>query len=88
MPEPTTSHRADAFEPSVPAPGDELEELRLRVQAQDRLIEAMIDENADIHELRRRNQQLEQYVGKLLAVPGVQGALRIRHRVLRRPDPA
>ncbi|MCP4435909.1 MAG: hypothetical protein GY812_10515 [Actinomycetia bacterium] len=66
----------------------ELEELRLRVAAQDRLIEAMVDENADIHELRRRNHQLEQYVGKLLTLPGVQAALKVRRKVLRRPEPA
>jgi hypothetical protein len=31
----------------------ELQELRLRVAAQDRLIAAMLDENEQIHELRR-----------------------------------
>lgn len=32
---------------------EELRELRLRVAAQDRLIAAMLDENEQIHELRR-----------------------------------
>jgi hypothetical protein len=65
----------------------EIEQLRLRIEAQDRLIEAMLAENADIHELRRRNHQLEQYVGKLLALPGVQAALKVRRTLLRRPGP-
>ncbi len=65
----------------------ELDDLRLRVAAQDRLIEAMLSENADIHALRRRNHELEQYLGKLLSFPPVRVALKVRRRILRRPDP-
>jgi hypothetical protein len=67
--------------------GEELAALRVKVSAQQRLIDAMIEENADIHELRRRNHELEQYVGKLLGYPPVQAALKVRRRVLRRADP-
>lgn len=66
---------------------EELAALRVKVAAQQRLIDAMIEENADIHELRRRNHELEQYVGKLLGYPPVQAALKVRRRVLRRADP-
>ena len=66
---------------------EELEALRLKVSTQQRLIDAMIEENADIHELRRRNHELEQYVGKLLGYAPVQLALKVRRRLLRRPDP-
>ena len=76
---------ATSGDPSVES---ELADLQLRLAAQDRLIEAMVDENAEIHELRRRNHQLEQYVGRLLELPGVQAALKVRRRVLRRTEPA
>lgn len=79
-----TEDQTDAVAGDQPEEG--VEQLRLRVEAQDRLIEAMVAENADIHELRRRNHQLEQYVGKLLSLPGMRGALRLRRKVLRRPD--
>ncbi len=39
--------------PDETASADELRELRLRVAAQERLIAAMIDENEQIHQLRR-----------------------------------
>ena len=65
----------------------ELEELRLRVAAQDRLIEAILAENDDIHVLRRRNHELEQYMGKLLGSAPAQAALKVRRRILRRPTP-
>jgi hypothetical protein len=64
----------------------ELDELRRRVAAQDRLIEAMLAENVQIHHLRNRNHELEQYVGRMLAVPGVRGALSVRRRLLGRPS--
>jgi hypothetical protein len=81
---PTEPHNADTT--TVSRTTTELEELRARVAAQDRLIESFISENEDIHALRQRNHQLEQYVGKLLGVPGVRGALKVRRRLLGRPD--
>lgn len=68
------------------SPDAELEELRLRVAAQDRLIDSFVAQNADIHELRRRNDQLERYLGRLLSMPAVQHALRLRRRISGRGD--
>jgi hypothetical protein len=65
----------------------ELEDLRLRVAAQERMIEAIIEENDDIHSLRRRNLDLEAQVGRLLGNRPAQLALKLRRRILRRPDP-
>ncbi len=73
-------------EPGGPVVTAELEALRARVAAQDRLIAAMLEESEDIHELRRRNHQLEQYIGRILAVPGVRGALKVRRRLMGRSD--
>lgn len=64
----------------------EIDDLRARVAAQDRLIDSFLAENEDVHALRQRNHQLEQYVGRLLGVPGVRGALKVRRRLLGRPD--
>ena len=75
-------------DPPRAAEREELEELRSRVAAQQRLIEAMLDENADIHELRRRNHELEQYMGRLLAFAPVRAAIKIRRRILHRPEAA
>ncbi|MCB1270089.1 MAG: hypothetical protein M9942_06910 [Microthrixaceae bacterium] len=65
-------------------PEEELEELRARVEAQQRMIDAIREENQDIHELHRRNQQLEQYVENLMSVPGLRAALGLRRRLLKR----
>lgn len=84
--EPLTEQIRPSAEPDVLPGRAELDELRQRVAAQDRLIEAILAENEDIHALRRRNHQLEQYVGRILGVPGVRKALEVRRRLLGRSD--
>jgi hypothetical protein len=64
--------------------GAELRTLRLRVGSQERLIAAMIEENEEIHALRRRNHQLELYLGRVLDLAPVRLALRLRQRLRRR----
>jgi hypothetical protein len=90
--QPVTESATQRSTGSVVAPDgrpelDELDELRLRVAAQDRLIEAILAENEDIHALRRRNHELEQYMGKLLGSAPAQAALKVRRKILRRPAP-
>ena len=85
----SSSSTADPATEAAVTPDEraELEELRLRVAAQDRLIEAILAENDDIHALRRRNHELEQYMGKLLGSAPAQAALKVRRKILRRPAP-
>lgn len=64
----------------------ELAELRLRVAAQDRLIAAIIEENEDIHQLRRRNADLERRFHMIRSVLPVRLLRAVRSR-LRPADP-
>ena len=71
----------DAGASSAPAGTSELDRLRLRVAAQDRLIAAMLEENEDIHRLRRRNWELEQRFQRLRSTFPVNVVLGARRRV-------
>ncbi len=71
----------DAGASAAPAGTAELDRLRLRVAAQDRLIAAMLEENEDIHRLRRRNWELEQRFQRLRSTFPVNLVLGARRRV-------
>jgi hypothetical protein len=77
---------AEAATPASPEgepvdPADELERLRMRVAAQDRLVAALLEENEDIHALRRRNAELEQRFADFTSMPPVRLALGVRNRL-------
>lgn len=77
-----------------PADTAELRELRLRVEAQDRLIAAMLEENESIHELRRSNGELAALYHRwrdrrsFAAVMGAWGQVKgVRRKLLGEPSP-
>lgn len=67
--------------PATAVEASEVDELRLRVAAQDRLIAAMLEENEDIHRLRRRNWELEQRFQRMRSTFPVNVVLGLRRRV-------
>lgn len=62
----------------------ELTELRLRVAAQDRLIEAMLEENESIHEIRRNMSELARLYDRLRRSRVVAALLVLRARLRQR----
>lgn len=60
---------------------EELAELRLRVEAQDRLIAAMLEENVSIHELRRSTDELARIYHRFRGTPLFDKALEVRARL-------
>lgn len=63
------------------AESDELRTLRQRVEAQDRLIAAMLDENEQIHDLRRSTHAVARIYHRYHASPAFATALGAWRRV-------
>lgn len=59
----------------------ELQELRLRVAAQDRLIAAMLDENEQIHELRRSTHAVARIYDRYHRSPLFAAGLKVWRRL-------
>lgn len=59
----------------------EVRELRLRVAAQARLIQAMIDENEQIHQLRRSTHAVARVYDRYHRAPVFAAGLRVWRRV-------
>lgn len=72
---------AEATSDATASDATELVDLRLRVAAQDRLIEAMLVENEQIHELRRSTHAVARIYDRYHTSPAFAAALAVWRRL-------